>query len=103
MSYLLPVIAAIVAPMVADWSTFFTSPIDSEVYFVNLRQQNGMLAGIGLYYSLQRDRLEKTINLKQQDISVGVCFALKRQLYFIVEFRTTLKNSLWLFKLRIAA
>jgi len=65
MSYLLPAIGAIIAHMVADWTTLFTSPIYSEVYFVNLRQQNDMIAGIGLYYSLQRERLEKTIHLKQ--------------------------------------
>jgi len=47
-SYLLPVIGTIAAPFLADWSTVFTSPINSEVYFVNLRLQHKMVAGIGL-------------------------------------------------------
>ena len=33
MSYLLPVIGAIVAPFVADWSTVFTSPKNGEIIF----------------------------------------------------------------------
>jgi len=50
MSYLLPIIGAIVAPFVADWSTVFTSPKNGEIYFVNLRFKNDMFLGIGLDY-----------------------------------------------------